>query len=444
MGSFNRILVTVGATIIGISIVQLANGYLGTLVSMRTASEGFAPLMAGLVLAAYYGGYTIGAATVSGVLQRVGHIRMFAALAGLVAASVSLQPIFTSPEAWIAIRLITGIGCAGLFVTAESWLNASTTQQNRGTIFAIYMVATYATFGLGQFVITLPAPGGFELFSLAAALFCIALLPVSLTRRIPPTLTPGPRLSLRELQNVAPVAFAGCAVSGLISASFFSLMPAEAQASGATTEQVSRLMATAIFGGLAFQIPVGAISDRFDRRIVVAVLAGVLAVLCVGMILIPPGDWMRLVLTFLFGGFMATIYPVSVSHANDRVDPDKVVSVSGQLILLNGTASFLGPLLGAWLRGIGGMTLVFAYMATAALLFIAFTLWRVRNVAPAERRERPFVILTERMGQQFAHASESDSLPDGVAVEEAQAQAETGREEAASEVETSPTDQTAR
>src|SRR5690606_35633936 len=165
------ILISVGATTAGIALVQLANGFLGTLVSMQSASVGFSPLAVGIVLASYYGGYTLGAATISPVLQRVGHIRLFAALAGLVAASVALQPVFTSAPAWILIRLVTGLGCAGLFITAESWLNATAAPQNRGAIFAIYMVATNAAFGAGQFLLNLPAPGGFELFSLAAALF---------------------------------------------------------------------------------------------------------------------------------------------------------------------------------------------------------------------------------------------------------------------------------
>jgi MFS family permease len=152
---------------------------------------------------------------------------------------VALQPVLDSAPAWVVIRLVTGFGCAGLFITVESWLNSTSQPQNRGTIFAIYMVATNAAFGLGQFLNNLPAPQGFELFSLAAALFCVALVPVALTRSAAPTLLPSPRLRLRELRRLAPVAFAGCATTGLVSSAFYSLVPAFAQTQGVPQSAIS-------------------------------------------------------------------------------------------------------------------------------------------------------------------------------------------------------------
>ncbi len=409
-------MVSVGATILGIALVQLANGFLGTLVSMTSASAGFAPVMVGLVLAAYYGGYTIGAATIGPVLQRVGHIRLFAALAGLVAASIALQPVFTSAPAWIVIRLLTGLGCAGLFITAESWLNATSTTQNRGSIFAIYMVATNAAFGLGQFLINLPAPGGFELFSLGAALFCLALLPVALTRSAAPKLVQSPRLRLRELRRLAPVSFAGCAMVGLVSSAFYSLVPAYAQTQGVPASVISLYIATAIFGGLCFQIPVGKLSDRFDRRMVAGALAAGLCLTALTLALLPLPELAFMAFTFLLGGFMSTVYPVCVAHANDRVEPEKVVSTSGQLILIHGIASFMGPIIGTSIMGVGGMSGVFVFMAIAAALFVALDVWRSISTEAPEQKERPFIILTERMSQPIAHVADEEALT-GPAVE---------------------------
>lgn len=410
MKFFASVLVTVGATIIGVSIAQLANGYLGTLVSMHTAVAGFTPIVVGVVLASYFGGYTIGAATLGAVLQRVGHIRLFAALAGIVAASVALMPVFTSAPAWIAMRLVTGIACAGLFMTAESWLNATSTSENRGKVFAFYMIATNVAFGLGQFIINLPAPGGFELYSLAAALFCLALVPVALTRSVAPAITPGPRLGVRDLRFLAPVAIAGCITSGLISSAFYSLVPAYAQSQGVSARDISVYIATAIFGGIFFQIPVGRFSDRFDRRMVAVVLACGLAVAAVLIPVLPPAIETTLVVTFIFGGFMATIYPVVVSHANDRVTHDRLVAVSGQLILLNGISSFLGPIIGTTIMGIAGMYAVFFYMAAIALAFAGFTIWRIRVLDPADQRDRAFTFITERVGMQVAHVAREEEL----------------------------------
>ncbi|WP_048707481.1 MFS transporter, partial [Microvirga massiliensis] len=355
-----------------------------------------------LVLASYYGGYTLGAATIAGVLQRVGHIRLFAALAGLVAAAITLQPIFTSPGAWIGIRLLTGLGCAGLFITAESWLNAATVPQNRGFVFAIYMVAANAAFGLGQFLINLPAPGGYELFSLAAALFCLALIPVSLTRATAPKLPDTPPLRLRELRRIAPVALAGCAASGLTGSAFYSLVPAYAQAQGIPAASISAYVATAIFGGLAFQIPAGRLSDRYDRRLVAGAIATGLAATALCLAVLPQTS-VVFGFTFVLGGFLSTIYPVCVAHANDRVAPDQVVSVSGQLILVYGLASFLGPIIGTSIMGAAGMRGVFVYMAAAAGAFVLAAVWRSLRVEAPERKARPFTILDQQISQQAAH-----------------------------------------
>lgn len=405
------IILSVGAVIAGIAMVQLANGFLGTLVSMSSADAGFAPAVVSIVLAAYYGGYTIGAATIGPVLQRVGHIRLFAALAGGVAASVALQPVLTSAPAWILIRLATGFGCAGLFITAESWLNATAQPQNRGTIFAIYMVAINAAFGLGQFLINLPSPQGFELFSLAAALFCVALIPVSLTRSVAPQLVPSPRLRLRELRRLAPVAFAGCAATGLVSSAFYSLIPAYGQMQGMPASMISAYIATAVFGGLCFQVPIGRISDRCDRRLVAAGVAGGLGAVTMALALLSLPAFAVLVLTFLLGGFMSTIYPVCVAHANDRVEPERAVSTSGQLILIHGIASFAGPIIGAMMLGRGGINGVFFFMAAAALIFAAIAIVRSVRVAAPVHKERPFVLLNEQMSHSIAHVAE-ENIPD--------------------------------
>lgn len=416
------IMVSVGAAIGGIAVVQLANGFLGTLVSMTSAAAGFTPAVVGIVLAAYYGGYTIGAATVGPILQRVGHIRLFAALAGIVAASVALQPVFTSAPAWVVIRLVTGFACAGLFIIVESWLNATSRPQNRGTIFAIYMVATNAAFGLGQFLINLPAPQGFELFSLAAALFCVALVPVALTRSAAPKLVESPRLRLRELRRLAPVAFAGCATTGLVSSAFYSLVPAYAQTQGVPASAISAYIATAIFGGLCFQIPVGKLSDRFDRRLVAAGVAAGLGIVAMALVLLPLPGMIILVFTFLLGGFMSTIYPVCVAHANDRVEPEKAVSTSGQLILIHGIASFMGPIIGTTMMGRGGIDGVYFFMALAALIFAVIAVARSLSVEAPVQKERPFVFLNERMGQAIAHVADEEEAfeEDGAAAHESE------------------------
>lgn len=402
-----REIAAVGTLIFGTSLVQLANGYLGTLVSMQVASLHFGARLDGVILAAYYAGYTLGAARAGRIIERVGHIRAFAALAGILGAAAAMQPVLPSALFWIIARLATGFGVAGLFLATESWLNAKVSSTSRGFIFALYMVATSATFGGGQFLLNIGDAQGHTLFSLAAALFCLALIPVSTTRAEAPNLPPAPHLSLRELRQLAPVSVFGCAAAGIVGSSYFALVPAYGTVEGLSASTISTLVATAIFGGLAFQVPVGRLSDRFDRRLVAGLLGIGIGLTALAFVALTPHGFVPLVLNFLFGGFMSTLYPVCVAHANDRVPPERAVAVSGQLILISGMASCLGPIIGTWIMQHHNIDGVFLFMAALMVPFSLFSFVRVATRRSADGQPRQFRLLDQSIGQQIAHTADT-------------------------------------
>ena len=116
---YSSIRTQIGVLVVATSVVQLANGFFGTYISLRVAVEGFD--VPGLVLSAYFAGFTLGALVCNRVIERIGHIRAYAAFAGLVAAAVALMPLLITSLAWVSLRAIIGFGCAGIFVTTESW-----------------------------------------------------------------------------------------------------------------------------------------------------------------------------------------------------------------------------------------------------------------------------------------------------------------------------------
>ena len=395
----------VGSLILGISLIQLANGYIGTLIGIRLADAHVDALVIGIVTAAYFVGYAAGAAVCNRLIGRAGHIRAFAAFGAVTAAVILGHPLYFDPVLWSVLRAITGFGAAGLFVTTESWLNAKATPSTRSQVFAIYMVATYATFAGSQFMLNLAAPASFTLFALAAILFCLALAVVATTRAEQPALIAPVRLKAGELTAAAPVAVAGCFVAGLITGAFYGLVPVYAASNGRTVPEIAVYMALAITGGLLMQIPVGRLSDRFDRRLVAGAMAFAFAGLALALVPAHTTRWFPLV-WLLLGGFMSVIYPVCVAHANDRLPGARAVSVSGRLILISGTGSALGPLLGASAMetlGIGGL---FQCMAVVAGLFAIFALTRAIGVrAPDAKRQRPFLLLPAIFSHDLAGAA---------------------------------------
>jgi hypothetical protein len=143
----------IGTLIIATSGVQLANGFFGTFISLRVALEDFDATLAGLVLSSYFAGFTLGAVRCGRIIERIGHIRAYAAFAGVVIAATVAMPLWVGPLPWLVLRAAVGFGCAGLFVTTESWLNAKAEPSERGRIFSLYMVGTFIALALGQLLI---------------------------------------------------------------------------------------------------------------------------------------------------------------------------------------------------------------------------------------------------------------------------------------------------
>jgi len=411
----------IGTLIIATSGIQLANGFFNTLISLRVAIEDFGATMAGLVLSGYFAGFTLSALRCGRMIERVGHIRAYAAFAGLVVASTAAMPLLIGPLAWLILRALVGFGCAGLFITTESWLNAKARPTERGRVFSIYMVGTFLALALGQLLI---GPADIETaapFNAIVALFAVALVMVSTTRAEPPELSAATTLPYRQLARTAPIAVGGSALSGLISSSFYALVPAWMQGEGIARETISISMLVAVLGGLAFQIPIGRLSDRFDRRVVLAALGVGLAGAAVALVLLPHSLQVVLPAAVLLGGFMSTLYPVCVAHAHDRMPADRVVAVSGWLILVSGLGSVIGPLIGTNLMARFSIDGVFYFMAAAALLLALLSGGGSLITASPEHLERPFEILAPQAAplahDQLGSSSEPPSLDPGVASE---------------------------
>jgi len=175
-----------GTLILATSGVQLANGFFNTLISLRVAIEDFEPTMAGLVLSSYFAGFTLAALRCGRIIERVGHIRAYAAFAGLVVAATATMPLLTGSLPWLVLRTFVGFGCAGLFITTESWLNAKAQPAERGRVFSVYMVGTFVALAAGQLLIGRAKIETTAPFNAIVALFAVALVMVSTTRAEPP------------------------------------------------------------------------------------------------------------------------------------------------------------------------------------------------------------------------------------------------------------------
>jgi MFS family permease len=383
----------VGILILATSIVQLANGFFGTFFSLRVVLEDFEPTVSGLVLSSYFVGFTLGALRGTRIIERIGHIRAYAAFAGMAVAATAVMPLLVGALPWSVLRAVIGFGCSGLFIATESWLSAKAAPAARGQLFSAYMFGTFLALALGQLLVVRAKIETSDPFNAIAALFAAALVIVSTTRAEPPARTASTSVPLKQLFRAAPIAVAGCMVSGLISASFYSLVPAWMQDDGIARETIATFMLFAVLGGLAFQIPAGRLSDRFDRRIVLAMLSFGFTVTAIAVVKLPHSRTVILPASVLLGGFMSTLYPICIANAHDQMPSDKVVAVSGRLILISGLGSILGPLIGATVMAHFSIDGLFYFMAALSLLLGLMAITRGLATASPIYQERPFEIL---------------------------------------------------
>ena len=381
----------------GVAMLLLGNGLIGTLLGVRAGIEGFPTVAVGVIMSAYYLGYIAGSRLGPAFIHRVGHIRTFAARAAIAATMAALHAMFVHPAPWAGFRLITGLCFAGLYVVMESWINGRSSNATRGLLLSVYMFVSLGALALGQQLLNLYRPAGFELFILSSALIALSLVPFALTTSVAPEVPATASLDVRRLYQISPLGIVGCFAAGVTNCAFWGLGPLFAQGIGLPVAGISIFMSAVIFGGMALQLPLGRLSDRFDRRrlIVAACLSNTL----LGVAILAWGDRSELLLfalAFAFGGFALTLYSLCVAHTNDFMKEADLVEASGALLLAFGLGALLGPVVASLFMAAIGPQGLFLHIAIASAALTVFAVHRTRRRAPVPMEEQEkFVAVPE-------------------------------------------------
>ncbi len=398
------------ALLAGTAFLLAASGLHGLLLPLRGQAEGFSTTSLGLLGTAWAGGFIAGCFLAPHLVRRVGHIRSFAALTSLGAIVALMTGIWIGEIGWIILRTFTGFTMAGCFMIIESWLNERSTNENRGLVFGLYMMVTYAAITAGQLVLAVGDVTQASLFLFAGILFCAALIPTAVSSAVSPQPLAKVNLDLRSLYANSPVSVVGCFLIGIANGAWGTLGAVYGAEIGISTGQIAIMMSVVVLAGAASQLPVGRISDRIgDRRHALAGAAlGAAFFGLLVFVMAPRGAWTIVALTGLYGAMAYTLYSIAVAHANDHADASDFVRVSGGLLLLYGFGTMVGPLVGAtfmeWFRPES----VFLTTALAHLALAAYCALRVTQRAavpvedrgafktmPAERAATPQAVLLD-------------------------------------------------
>lgn len=388
------------ALLLGMALLMIGNGLQGTLLGVRASLEGFATTITGMLMSGYYIGFLAGSTLAPRLVGRVGHVRVFGALASLASVAILLHALFVEPATWMAMRLISGFCYAGLYVVAESWLNEEATNATRGRLLSVYMVVSLSGVALGQALLNLADPRGAELFIMVSVLVSLGLIPMLLSASPTPAFETPSQVGLRELYRTSPTAVVGMFATMMAQGAFFGMGPVYGNEVGLSVREISLFMGLALIGGVCLQWPIGRLSDAFDRRQVIiaaSLLAGLLA-LAAGL-LVDASRAALFGLVALFGGVMLPMYSLCIAYTNDYLRPEQMVNASGTLVLVGGLGACFGPVTAGLVMSLLDPSAFFWWLGAVHVAIAAFALYRTTRRATPPLDEQGACVAMPRTTQ---------------------------------------------
>ena len=364
---------------VGLALLLLAAGLFGTLLGVRSELIKLPTAVSSLISASYYGGFLVGSRVALSALGRVGHIRVYAALASLLSAAMLAVGLTESAPAWAWLRFVTGLCLAGQYVVAESWLNNLATNENRGRLLAIYAVVTSGAFGIGQVLLFAIDARVITGFAIASIITSLAVAPVALSEdAVAPVVVKREHISLRDLAHVVPTGVFSCLLVGMAHGALTGMAAIYATRVGLSTGRIGLFVAAPNIGGMLLHWPVSAASDDVDRR-AVGFVASIGAIGASVLLLLGPSTSpMALLLVTALGGFSYPLYSIAAAYTNDWIEPEHVNAAASQLVTLYGLGAVVGPFVAAGLMIVGGPKGFFWAAIGLHALLAAFFVYRMK------------------------------------------------------------------
>ena len=401
----NKVLKNSWALFLGMGFLMMAYGFQGSLLGVRAVQEEFSLTSTGFMMSGYFVGYFIGAATIPGLISRVGHIRVFAAFASMASLVILVHAVFINPFVWFILRVVTGISMVCIYTVAESWLNDRSSNKNRGSVLSIYMVILYGAMGIGMFLLNFSSPKNFQPFILISVITSLALIPILLTKKKPPTFKKIKAMNLKEVYDASPFGMVSSLFYGTIQSALFTLLAVYAASMNFTIFEISLVTFLLAISGAVSQFPIGKLSDLYDRRKVIvfstfAASIFALLTLLVSRQIYLPGElatsktWFYIFL-ILFSFCSLPMFSLILAHTNDYIPKEKFVAAGAGLQFTFGLGAMSGPFLCSIFMNLVGSNGFFVFLFFFHALIGLFGLYRMRIRESVENPDSQFVAMPQ-------------------------------------------------
>ncbi|MBB5346705.1 MFS transporter [Desulfoprunum benzoelyticum] len=386
------------ALYLAVFLLMAGVGLLGTYLPLRLTVDGISTQSIGYITSLYFFGMCVGALYCYRLIKSVGHIRSFAAFAALTTAFVMLHGLFSSPVIWGILRFFAGLSTIGLYTVIESWLNECSAPTSRGRVMSVYMIVCYFGMSSGQFFLNIGKVQNSEIFMIISLLLVLCIVPVVVTRSLHPELPEFGRPDVFHMVRKAPVGTLGSFLAGLLNGAFYAIVPVFCHKIGLPATSLATVMSATILGGLVLQWPVGALSDRFDRVYILGFICLAVALTGALVVFATKQEFIFFLLSMImFGGFIFTVYPVSVARAHDLFEAADIVPASSFLLLCYCLGATAGPILASTTMMALGTAYGFFVYCSFVSLFSAIVIFYLRRkefitIVPAQESST-FVVM---------------------------------------------------
>ena len=377
------------ALLLGMGLLMVGNGLQGTLLGVRGEIEEFSTFQMSIVMSAYFLGFLGGSRLAPEMIRRVGHVRVFAALASFISAVMIMYPMLTNPAAWALGRVVIGFCFSGVYVTAESWLNNAASNENRGQALSLYMIVQMTGIVSAQALMLVGDPAGYETFVIASILVSISFAPILLSISPTPAFDTTKPMTLRQLLNTSPLGCVGMFLLGGVFSAQFAMSAVYGAQAGLTLAEISAFVAAFYVGALVLQYPLGWSSDRMDRRLLIMLVSAFGSVAAVAGMVFGLTFPVLLISAFFIGGLSNPLYSLFIAYTNDYLEYEDMAAASGGLIFINGLGAIAGPVITGWIMGSS------VFGPQGFFLFIAVLLFVMAVYAAYRMTQRAYVPVDE-------------------------------------------------
>lgn len=369
------------ALLLGILLLMIGNGLQGTLLGVRGNIEGFDPALLSYVISAYFIGFLGGSKMAPGLIRRVGHVRVFAAMASMISAAFILYAAAPNLIAWAFLRLMVGFCFSCVYVVAESWLNDASDNEHRGQALSLYVIVQMLGIVTAQGILSLGDPAGYGLFVLISVLVSISFAPILLSVSPAPVYQATKGMTLRELFNVSPLGFVGSFAIGAAFSALFGMSSVYGTEVGFTLDEIAIFVASIYVGGIILQYPIGWMSDRMDRRLLIVGVTATACAACLGAIAVGDSFYIGLGMAFLIGGMVNPLYSLLIAHANDYLDHEDMAAAAAGLVFVGGVGAIGGPVIVGQMMSILGAWAFYLYVLITMGSVSLYGIWRMTRRA---------------------------------------------------------------